>query len=157
MESIDFEDKSVKNKLAIFMWLYVSLTSLFLIFVISLLKKVFGRERPTRIKEKYRLCNMRKLEHHKSFPSGDASAAAFFLGIYVHVFGMNPIFMIIITLFVSLGRVYVFCHWIGDTVAGSILGSTVVYFLFSKAYFGSIAKPLLVLFAKLTNLGIDFD
>ena len=100
---------------------------------------------------------MRKLEHHKSFPSGDATAASFFLAIYVYVFGLNVWCMIFFTIFVSLGRVYVFCHWIGDTIAGSFLGTALAYFLYSKAHFGFFSKPLFIVFAKATNLDIDFE
>ena len=155
--SIDFEDSKVRNILAWFMMIYILFSTVFLIIIINITKRLFGRERPTRIAEKYRLCNMRKLEHHKSFPSGDASAASFFTAIYIHIFGVNIWFMVISTVMVSLGRVYVFCHWIGDTVAGSILGTTVSYFLFNEAYFSAIAKPLFVAFAKMMNLDIDLD
>ena len=64
---------------------------------------------------------MRKLEHGKSMPSGDACAAAVCGGMYWHLFGF-PWFMIVCVPFASLGRVYVHCHWIGDTVVGAIIG-----------------------------------
>lgn len=135
-ESLDFGDKHVKNKFATFMVIYLAFTVILLVCCVSILKRLFGRERPTRVASKYRLCNMRKLEHHKSFPSGDATAASFFLAIYVYVWGLNAWCMIFFTIFVSLGRVYVFCHWIGDTIAGSFLGTALAYFLYSKAHFG---------------------
>ena len=72
---------------------------------------------------------MRDLEHGKSMPSGDAAACALFSGFYLYVFDF-PYMMIFILPLVSLGRVYVHCHWIADTIAGSILGNVFAAILF---------------------------
>ena len=84
---------------------------------------------------------MRSLEHGKSMPSGDSTAAAYFTGIYLFTFGFPYITIVVLPL-VMLARVYVFCHWIGDTLAGAMLGLTYVYFTFSTPYFTVIAYPL---------------
>ena len=116
--------------LANMMWFYMLITILAMVAVVILPSKaLFGRERPTRVRKVFRFCNMRDLEHGKSMPSGDAAACAFFCGIYFFVFGFTPILLMIPL--VSIGRVYVHCHWIGDTIVGSILGLIVCHFFFS--------------------------
>ena len=120
--------------LANMMWFYMLITILAMVAVVILPSKaLLGRERPTRVRKVFRFCNMRDLEHGKSMPSGDAAACAFFCGIYFHVFGFAPVLLIIPL--VSIGRVYVHCHWIGDTIVGSILGLIVSHFFFSQKYF----------------------
>ena len=126
--------------LANLMWVYMTVTTLAMVAVFILPgKALFGRERPTRVKKVFRFCNMRDLEHGKSMPSGDAAACAFFCGIYFYVYGYWPVLLIIPM--VSIGRVYVHCHWIGDTIIGSILGLTVSYYFFSQEYFTKLAYP----------------
>ena len=113
------------------MVLYVTIALLVLVLILILpLKALFGRERPTRITSVFRFCNMRDLEHGKAMPSGDAAAAAFFCGVYMVVFN-HPWLLYLCLPLVALGRVYVHCHWIGDTVIGSILGLLVVQYFFS--------------------------
>ena len=124
------------------MWCYMTLQLFILVFVFILpLKALFKRERPTRIRKVRRLCNMRDLEHGKSMPSGDAAACAFFCGIYWHIFEIHWLLLIALPL-TSLGRVFTHCHWIGDTVAGSILGLVFVYFSYAPVYFKILATPL---------------
>lgn len=113
------------------MFVYVVLTLIILIvFMILPLKAFFGRERPTRITSVFRLCNMRDLEHGKAMPSGDSAAGAYFLTIYMLIFNQYELLMICLPL-VCLGRVYVHCHWIGDTIIGSLLGFGVAWVFFS--------------------------
>ena len=100
-----------------------------IIFMILPLKAIIGRERPTRILKVFRLCNMRDLEHGKAMPSGDSAACAYFCGIYWLTFNC-PMVMMFLPL-VALGRVYVHCHWIGDTIMGTILGLAVVLAFYS--------------------------
>ena len=63
---------------------------------------------------------MRDLEHGKSMPSGDAAAAAYFCGMYFYLFDFPWLLPCIVLC--SLGRVYVHCHWFGDTVIGCLFG-----------------------------------
>ena len=53
-------------------------------------------------------------------PSGDAAMGAYWCGLALLIFDFSQ-GMLIIPM-VALGRVYFRCHWIGDTIAGSILG-----------------------------------
>ena len=124
-------------------YILVAILALCIFFILPL-KKLFNRDRPTRILSVYRICNMRDLEHGKAMPSGDAAAGAFFCGIYAYLFGLPFYAWAIFTILVSLGRVYVHCHWIGDTIAGSILGVAFTYFTFSEAYMGKLSYPLFV-------------
>ena len=48
------------------------------------------------------------------------------MAIYLWLYG-NPWPFIIVMPFVMAGRVYVYCHWFGDTIAGAILGLTASY------------------------------
>ena len=114
-----YSTSEVENYVGLFIVVYILVAILALcIFFILPLKKLFNRDRPTRILSVYRICNMRDLEHGKAMPSGDAAAGAFFCGIYAYLFGLPFYAWAIFTILVSLGRVYVHCHWIGDTIAG---------------------------------------
>lgn len=53
-------------------------------------------------------------------PSGDSAAAAVEL-VFVAVSLQMP-FLILVLPIVMVARVYNQCHWLGDTVAGAILG-----------------------------------
>lgn len=119
-----------KFKLAAFHILYAVLTCLGILTVtVVILKKIVGRERPTKVASKSRICNMRDREHGKSMPSGDSAAAAFLLSLYFWFFGVYwPMLMIPL---VMLGRVYVFCHWFGDTIIGSLMGLAVCHFFYT--------------------------
>ena len=77
---------------------------------------------------------MRDQEKHKAMPSGDTFAASFFVGLYLNIFGFHWLWWCIVPL-VGLGRVYVHCHWIGDTVVGGILGVIVQHFWCATPYF----------------------
>lgn len=54
-------------------------------------------------------------------PSGDVYQSAFFLFVMWHL-GADLKILVIFTLLVCLGRVYFMCHWVLDTVVGTILG-----------------------------------
>jgi membrane-associated phospholipid phosphatase len=108
---------------------------------ILVLKMLFDRERPTRILNVYRICNMRDLEHGKSMPSGDAAAAAYFCGTYIYLYGFYY-FSIIIVPLVMLGRVYVHCHWFGDTIIGAFIGHFFAMICYRKESFSILAWPI---------------
>jgi len=139
----DLEDKSVRWNVAWFFLLYctVSLAAVTL-FIIVPLKKIIGRDRPEKIKGVKRVCNMRDLEHgNKSMPSGDTLAASFVLSEYAYIFGLSWWFVGAFVICVGIGRVYVHCHWIGDTIFGAVIGRLVVFFFFSAEYFPIMAMP----------------
>ena len=61
-------------------------------------------------------------------PSGDSIQAALFV-IFLYHLGVHPILIIIFHVGVCLGRVYYMCHWIGDTLVATVLGSFVGHLL----------------------------
>ena len=54
--------------------------------------------------------------------------------------------MLVVVPLVCLGRVYVHCHWIGDTIVGSSIGMFFGYIFWSKAFFGTLGLPLFRVF-----------
>merc|ERR1719223_1862809 len=119
----------------------IGITAL-VVFIILPLKYLFRRTRPIRNKSVSRYCNMRDRENgNPSFPSGDAAACAFFCGAYLYVFS-TPWFMIICLPLCSLGRVYVHCHWLLDTVFGAIIGVVFASYFYQETYFATFAMPL---------------
>ena len=135
-------EKFFRLKLGMFFFIYVLVSCLTIVLcVIATGKILLQRDRPTRVRNVYRLCNMRDREKGKSMPSGDSFAAVYLTAIYLWVYG-NPWPLIICMPMVSIGRVFVHCHWIGDTIAGSIIGLLTSYYLFSPKYFATISIPL---------------
>ena len=103
-------------------------------------KRLIQRERPTLIKSRRRICNMRERENGTgAMPSGDATAASIILGCYAFLFGCPWLFLICLPL-VCLGRVYTFCHWFSDVLVGSIIGTVSATLVF-HIYFVNIATP----------------
>ena len=128
---------------ALFYWLYTSVSLIVVVLLVIVpLKKILGRDRPEKVKGVRRVCNMRDLEHgNKSMPSGDTLAACFILSSYSYIFGMPWWIVTVMTIGVGLGRVYVHCHWLGDTIVGGFLGRVIVIFFFSPHYFPIMAMP----------------
>ena len=95
------------------------------------LKTTMGRQRP-----KLDPCVRRRFDIRQhigakgetaSFPSGDASAASAFAALLAVLTGSRlPLFLCPA---VSFARVYFHCHWVLDTVAGSCLGSGMLFSL----------------------------
>ena len=54
-------------------------------------------------------------------PSGDSAAAACFCFTYAAVMQLHAVYICLP--FVCLGRVYYQCHWLGDTIMGSLIGT----------------------------------
>ena len=105
---------------------------LFTVIFILPLKYLIQRSRPTRVPSVPRYINMRKREGNQpAHPSGDAAIAAFFFSCYFYIFQF-PYLTYILLPIVCLGRVWMFCHWIGDTVVGAALGLGVGYLWFSE-------------------------
>ena len=84
---------------------------------------------------------MRDREHGKSMPSGDSCAAAFLMGVYLWFYG-NVLPLILVLPMVCMGRVYVHCHWFGDTIVGSIMGLWICYYFYTPEWFGFLAAPM---------------
>ena len=138
-----------KVKLIAFLQVYMVVGISLLVFVFTMpLKTFFGRERPSRITSVKRICNMRDKEKNKSMPSGDTLACAYFIGMYYHVFNTSPVIFLCLPL-VALGRVYVHCHWIGDTIIGGTGGLIAAHYLFGSPYFSTLAKPFIFAIFKL--------
>ena len=64
---------------------------------------------------------MRAREHGMSMPSGDSASCAFLCTICWVLFDIKIAMFTILPL-TMCGRVYVFCHWFGDTIVGAIIG-----------------------------------
>ncbi|CAD7942508.1 unnamed protein product [Amoebophrya sp. A120] len=64
-----------------------------------------------------------------SFPSGDTTQAANF-GFFLCVFGGYVSGMYLLLPMVAFARVFYVCHWIEDTIAGSIVGLLVQYTMY---------------------------
>ena len=123
--------------------MWMGLFSLVLIIILPC-KFLLRRERPSRIKSVRRICNMRDREHRGRFhsmPSGDSAAAGFFCVALGYLF--NFPFIVISIPFTCLGRVYVHCHWFGDTLIGAIIGSTFSFIVFNL-YFEKLSPPLFI-------------
>lgn len=116
--------------------------AVFVLLVILPIKYLTKRNRPTRLPEIKRYLNMRKRERNQpAYPSGDAAIAAYFFGLYYYVFAF-PYFQYLILPLVCLGRVWMFCHWLGDTLTGAILGLLMAMLWFSDPTFELISGPL---------------
>ena len=63
-----------------------------------------------------------------SMPSGDAAQGALWCTMTLLFFESN--LSMLMLPFVALSRVYFRCHWIGDTVVGSMIGILCAYFGF---------------------------
>ena len=129
-------ETATKTQVMIFMLVYTLLTMGFLILVLVLpLKKLVGRDRPNRVKTVKRLCNLRDKENgNKSMPSGDSAAAAFVFTMYCLSFHLPRIFALFGIVWVCLGRVFMHCHWIGDTVIGAALGTAMASVFFGENF-----------------------
>ena len=132
-------DTAFRFKVALVMNLHMLLgTAIFVLLVILPIKYVSKRNRPQRLPAVKRYMNMRSRERNQpSFPSGDSFIAAYFFGIYFYVFAF-PYFQYILLPIVCLGRVWMFCHWIGDTIVGSIMGLFMTMLWWSNPTFGFI-------------------
>jgi membrane-associated phospholipid phosphatase len=89
--------------------------------VLSLaLKKYIGRPRPETSKISSRLFDLRKYEKNCSMPSGDSiQAGNWAILIYIYT-GYNIGFFIVP--FVMYARIYFYCHYLFDTIIGSLFG-----------------------------------
>lgn len=95
------------------------------------MKNILRRDRPHQNNLVIRRFNLRSREKNCSMPSGDSMQCASFSIIFL--FYMNtPLGFILIPL-VMFSRIFFFCHYLMDTIVGTILGfivsSTLVFAL----------------------------
>ena len=114
----DFDIHNWKHGLKLFFtWI---LFVLVLLVMTTVTKRLFNRNRP-KVYGVTRMCNLRKTETNKSMPSGDTAQAtlyACFLVAHLHVHWS----VLFIILLVAFARVFYYCDWIGDTMAGALCG-----------------------------------
>ena len=65
---------------------------------------------------------MRIREKGMSMPSGDSAACAFETLQWLMYFDSYMAILVVLPL-TMCGRVYVYCHWFGDTIVGAIIGT----------------------------------
>ena len=113
---------------------------IFVLGVILPVKYMTHRTRPTRIITVKRHINMRIKEGNQpAHPSGDAAVAAFFFGLYFYVFDFPYLLYIFLPL-VSLGRVWMMCHWFGDVIVGAICGVGFMILWYHESMFGVLSS-----------------
>lgn len=97
------------------------------LIISSLLKHFFKRNRPNIDVSfsKTRFTNLRKKELNCSMPSGDSMQSANFSIIILFYFKSYCGFLFIPL--VMMGRIYYHCHYILDTVVGTVIGLIVSY------------------------------
>ena len=134
---------SIRFKIAAIINLHMILgITLFTILIVLPYKYITNRRRPTRLPAVKRYLNMRIREGNQpAHPSGDSANAAYFFGMYFLIFDF-PYFLYFLLPLVCLGRVWMFCHWFGDTVVGAFCGLLMAKLWFSDPTFGLISQSL---------------
>ena len=120
-----------------------ALTAIGVFSVTTVMKAMTDRDRPENPKEsddeKYRRAlrffNLRGRESNKSMPSGDtaqSAACAAFICLYLPgifaLFG-GELFRMRLIATVAMARIFYHCHFIGDTMVGALVGTTIAYAL----------------------------
>lgn len=106
----------------VFFWIY-GFALLGMVAFAQMFKYTLRRQRPTMPPGTVRIHAALRTHEEGTFamPSGDTGAAGVFCYVYAATLsGMTGIYLLIPL--VALGRVYYYCHWLGDTIAGSVLG-----------------------------------
>lgn len=68
-------------------------------------------------------------EGTKSMPSGDSTVGAFICGAYMVLFDFPLLYLTFVPM-TMLSRVYVHCHWFGDTIVGAFVGTFFMFLFF---------------------------
>ena len=95
-------------------------------------KRVFRRPRPKLDRSVARAYDIRSKiaggkSENESFPSGDTAAGSAWAAAMSVLTG-SPLWLLVPPM-VAFARVYFHCHWLGDTVAGAVIGVTVPWLL----------------------------
>ena len=97
------------------------LTHVITMLIITLITKhIFGRPRPIPRDSVKRRLNCRSKETNCSMPSGDSMQCANFAIVIIYYF--NNYYGLMLIHFVMFSRVFYFCHYIFDTVVGTLIG-----------------------------------
>ena len=109
------------------------LTHVLVILIVTLVTKhIIGRPRPQIMEGVKRRFNCRSKETNCSMPSGDSMQCASFAIVWIFYF--NHFYGLLLIPFVMFSRVFYFCHYLMDTVVGTIMGLLVavaMYFILS--------------------------
>lgn len=99
-------------------------TLISLIFTL-IIKKLTARPRPGVKPDIIRKYNLRQHEKNFSMPSGDSlQSGNFAIILYIY---FNSILGFFIIPFVMFARIYFFCHYLLDTIIGSMMGVIISY------------------------------
>lgn len=112
----------------------LTLSTICLLSTTTLMKEKLGRLRPGGAFLPNRLLNLRSVEKNNAMPSGDSAHGGMWLT-FTALYFQIPQLLLLIPL-VMLGRVYYACHWIGDTIAGSLIGiclGCIVFYLSTQS------------------------
>ncbi|CDW79182.1 membrane-associated phospholipid phosphatase [Stylonychia lemnae] len=114
------ENGGNKLSLSLFWLIFNTFLLLILLFTTQTLKRLIRRNRPSalRVARKINLTDIEK--GTLSMPSGDTAQAALWCGL-MNLFFQSQTVMFMVPL-VALGRIYYQCHYIGDTLAGGMIG-----------------------------------
>jgi membrane-associated phospholipid phosphatase len=109
-------------------WRFVLVATMAAITTLAItdpMKHWIGRERPQPL-EAPRVFKLRKLVNNPSFPSGDSAQAGAMVTLVV-IFGPWPLSLLAVPFapLCMFARVYYGAHWIGDTIAGVLIGTAV--------------------------------
>ncbi len=96
------------------------------LFVASILKSDFERERPYQILEAKKLINA---EDNSSFPSRHAELAFAFSTIMIFFYRRFGLLLILISAIIGIGRIYVGIHYPSDVVGGALIGILLSIFI----------------------------
>lgn len=83
--------------------------------------------------------NFRSKEKNNSMPSGDAFQSAVFV-VFLTTFNLPQLPLALFHLGVCLGRVYYMCHWLGDTIISTIIGSLLAKILLETSINGVLTS-----------------
>jgi membrane-associated phospholipid phosphatase len=104
-------------------WTRLLLSCLVTLALTTFFKFFVGRYRPAPHVLPFRKVNLRSLENNHAMPSGDSAQAGVFM-VALAMAWQQPLLLLAIPL-TMFGRVYFGCHWIGDTIVGSVMGGLV--------------------------------
>ena len=91
-----------------------------MLIITLITKHIFGRPRPIPRDSVKRRFNCRSKETNCSMPSGDSMQCANFAIVIIYYF--NNYYGLMLIPFVMFSRVFNFCHYIFDTVVGTLIG-----------------------------------